>query len=65
MQESLSVSPPDAGLGVLLCGIKSPEDLLLTNCDHLWGGLAPASGFRKSALAWCWGSWVRKAAVGS
>lgn len=64
-EDRLSASPPDAGLGVFLCGINSPEDLLLTDCHHRWEGLAPASGCRKSALAWCWGSRVRNAGVGS
>lgn len=45
--DRLSASPPDAGLSVFLCGINSPEHLLLTNRDRLWEDWLQPAGVGK------------------
>ena len=58
-----SASPPDTGLGVLLCGINSPDKLLLAKPLERVG----SSQLGLGEVYWpgAGGSWVRDAAVHS
>lgn len=62
--DRFSVSLSDAGLGVFLCGVNSPDDLLLAKPCPPLGRVGPSQlGLGKVHWPGVGGSWIRNAAV--